>query len=41
MGILHLRSLNVRDISFEIQETLASRGYRAPIICTPEELQGG
>jgi predicted nucleic acid-binding protein len=35
------RHLANAELSFEIQETLASRGYRAPVICTPEELQGG
>ncbi len=28
-------------MTFGIQEEIASKGYRAPVICTPEELLGG
>lgn len=35
------RHLANAELTFGIQQALTGRGYRSPVICTPEELMGG
>jgi predicted nucleic acid-binding protein len=34
------RHLANAELTYQIQEELTARGFRAPVICTPEELSG-